>query len=196
MRDKGFIMETLYIKDNLCPFCKTKLVNRIVYCPQNMNIPCLECKSCKVYLYTEKYYTLLQKLANNYGRKLNHNVYKYQEIALKDIYKKCSYFKNSICSYFDNVCNPYSIRCINRGILTLLNKKDSLKSQEGVNSNKQQKQNISQRSKYVKVVVLSHNRKCINDNHDIIDVSAKFKLLINNEITETSILAGYCKECD
>lgn len=113
-----------------------------------------------------------------------------------NIVKKCSYFKNSICSYFDNVCNPYSIKCINRGILTLLNKKDSLKSQERVNSNKQHKQSISQRSKYVKAVVLSHNRKCINDKHDITDVSAKFKVLINNEITETSILAGYCKECD
>lgn len=113
-----------------------------------------------------------------------------------NIVKKCTYFKNSICSYFDNVCNPYSIRCINRGILTLLNKKDSIKSQERVNSNKQQKQSISQHSKYVKAVVLSHNRKCINDKHDIIDVSAKFKILINNEITETSIPAGYCKECD
>lgn len=113
-----------------------------------------------------------------------------------NIVKKCSYFKNSICSYFDNVCNSYSIKCINRGILTLLNKKDSLKSQERVNSNKQHKQSISQYSKYVKAVVLSHNRKCINDKHDIIDVSAKFKVLINNEITETSIPAGYCKECD
>ncbi len=240
-------MGTLYIKNTQCPFCKSKLINRIVYCPQSINIPCLECKNCKVYLYTEEYYSLLQKLANNSKRKLNRDVYKYQKISsvkndksnkvktnntnkvkstlnkyngikfkksktinsipsekIKptnitinyNIVKKCSYFKNSICSYFDNVCNPYSIRCINRGILTLLNKKEPLKSQERVNSNKQQKQSISQYSKYVKAVVLSHNRKCINDNDDIIDVSAKFKILINNEITEISIPAGYCNECD
>lgn len=74
-------MGTLYIKNTQCPFCKSKLINRIVYCPQSINIPCLECKNCKVYLYTEEYYSLLQKLANNSNRKLNRDVYKYQKIS-------------------------------------------------------------------------------------------------------------------
>ena len=73
-------MGILHIKNKSCPFCKKKLIDSVVVCPKNIYIPCLECKNCKVYLYTEQYYNLLNKLANDNGRKINHNVYKYQQI--------------------------------------------------------------------------------------------------------------------
>lgn len=241
-------MGTLYIKNKICPFCGRKLINNSVNCNQYISLPCLECKECKVYLYTETDYNILKELASNRNRRLNHDVYKYQEIEQKDIYKlsktnikskkknkkiltkcnntklkhktskiinsvpfekirlpkiaidynivrKCSYFKNNTCIYFDNLCNPYSIKCKNRGILALLNNTDFLKKQGKIKYDKKQNKTSFQQFGYVKSVVLSHNKKCIFEEHNIVDVNAKFKLLISNKIIETSILAGYCEVC-
>lgn len=79
---RGFdFMGTIYMRNNKsCPFCDSRLIHRIVYCPNHINLPCLVCESCKVYLYTEEYYNVLFQLAKNINRKLNRDVYKYQLI--------------------------------------------------------------------------------------------------------------------
>lgn len=71
-------MKTLYIEDTKCPFCKNKMKHKIVYCPNEINLPCLACKHCKKYFYTEPYYNVLSQLAKNANNNLNKNVYKYQ----------------------------------------------------------------------------------------------------------------------
>lgn len=81
-------MGTLYIKDKACPFCFKRLINSTVYCPNNITIPCLECKECKVYLFKEEYYNVVYHLAINNNRQLNHDVYKYQEYDYDDYYDK------------------------------------------------------------------------------------------------------------
>lgn len=73
-------MGKLYIKGKQCYFCGMKLnENKVIYRTFN-EIKCLECKRCKVFLYTEKDYDKLNALAKNEGRKLNRDVYKYEEI--------------------------------------------------------------------------------------------------------------------
>lgn len=72
-------METLYIQDDkACPFCNNRMKHRIVYCPNHINLSCLVCENCNIYLYSEAYYAVLSQLANNYHRELKQNVYKYQ----------------------------------------------------------------------------------------------------------------------
>ena len=71
-------METLYVKNRNCPFCGKKLIYQNTKCPNSIVLPCLECKSCEKYLYTEPYYNVLFQLAKNANRNINKNVYKYQ----------------------------------------------------------------------------------------------------------------------
>lgn len=73
-------MGILYIKNKICPFCNKQLKSNIVNCTPCISLPCLECKECKIYLYTESNYNVLKELANNRHRKLNHDVYKYKEV--------------------------------------------------------------------------------------------------------------------
>lgn len=50
---------------------------------------------------------------------------------------------------------------------------------------------------HVEAVVLSYNRKCINEEHDIEDVNAIIKLAqTNGNVINISIPASYCKECN
>lgn len=74
-------METLYVKNRNCPFCGKKLIYQSTKCPNSIVLPCLECKSCKIYLYTEPYYNVLFQLAKNAHRDLNKKVYKYQYVT-------------------------------------------------------------------------------------------------------------------
>lgn len=75
-------MGILHVFNNLCPYCKTKLKPRIVYCPRHINIPTLECSHCHIYLYTTKDYHRLKELADIYNRKLNSSVYRYTPVLL------------------------------------------------------------------------------------------------------------------
>lgn len=114
-----------------------------------------------------------------------------------NIVKNCRYFKNKICTYFNDVCNPNSIRCKNPDILL---HKDRHISQ---NSNKQSVTNKteikkSEKSQYVKAVVLSHNRKCVYEEHHLTPVTAIIKVLAinNNKVIDVKIPAAHCKECN
>ncbi len=49
----------------------------------------------------------------------------------------------------------------------------------------------------ITTIVLSDNRKCTNNEHNIIDISAKLRIAKpNGDILMYSIPAAYCKECD
>lgn len=71
-------METLLVKDRNCPFCGHKLKMKYTKCPNNISLPCLLCESCKIYLYSETYYNVLNQLAKNVNSNLNKKVYKYK----------------------------------------------------------------------------------------------------------------------
>lgn len=76
-------MKIIFIKNNLCPFCSKQLKYSHTICPENITLPCLECSECKVYFYKRNYYDTLKNLAQNYRRKLNHDVYVYEEVLSK-----------------------------------------------------------------------------------------------------------------
>lgn len=49
----------------------------------------------------------------------------------------------------------------------------------------------------VTTIVLSDNRKCTNNNHNIIDLNAKIRIAqTNGKLLICDIPAAYCKECD
>lgn len=237
-------MRILYIKNKSCPFCKKKLVDRVVICPNNIYIPCLECKNCKVYLYTEEYYNLLNKLASNNGRRINYNVYKYQPIKQEknesnktsqiknkvkkkkkpsiknnkelrpklnvkfddipsekinlpdikidyNIVKKCIYFKNKECIYYNDHCKPFSIKCKNKDIL--IKSKYNNRSKQN-NETQIQHSNSSQ---YVTAIILSYNKKCEYKQHHLIDTKATIKILSkNNKVIDITLPSVFCKECN
>ncbi|MCM1262563.1 MAG: hypothetical protein NC313_07545 [Butyrivibrio sp.] len=112
--------------------------------------------------------------------------------------KNCLYFNNKICTYFNDMCNPRSFKCKNPNIL--LTKGKHLSQQIG---SQQQKHNIadtqlSKNPQYVKAIVLSHNRKCVFEEHHLISVTAIIKVLTtnNNKVIDIKVPAAYCKECN
>ena len=103
--------------------------------------------------------------------------------------ENCLYFKNGVCTYFNESCNPYSIKCKNKNIF---------KEKNDENANTQfdkTEKHFIQNVKYVKSIVLSYNRKCFNDNHTIIDIIAIIKVATHSGIIEVRIPAAYCPEC-
>lgn len=111
-----------------------------------------------------------------------------------NIVKHCIYFENKICTYFNELCNPNSVRCKNPQILYEDKKKTN-------NEKDTSKTDISPKSikpnHFVKAVVLSHNKKCLYNEHSLTDINAIIKVLIyNNKVMDITVPAAYCEECD
>ncbi|MCM1212246.1 MAG: hypothetical protein NC318_11640 [Blautia sp.] len=51
---------------------------------------------------------------------------------------------------------------------------------------------------YVKAIVLSHNRKCVFEEHRLTSVTAIIRVLTtnNNKVIDIKVPAAYCKECN
>lgn len=237
-------MGTLYIKNKICPFCGKKLINNFVDCTQYVTLQCLECEECKIYLYTEQNYNILKELAYNRGRKLNHDVYKYQLIEPKaqpkdkkskdkqgktqmksnkktktkvkmstasleiqttrykpltriDLSKiNCTYLNKKHCTYMDDDCRPYSLRCKLKPISQSTKKSSSTKRQE---ENIEESPHIipKHNTDGVIVIILSDNRKCIYNNHNLINTYAVCKVASKNGIVrKVKIPAAYCENCN
>jgi len=109
--------------------------------------------------------------------------------------KNCLYFSNKICTYFNDVCNPYSIKCKNPGLLLNKDKHSNKRVDDKLNENGIE---ISEKTHYVKAVALSHNRKCVYEEHHLTSVTAIIRVLItnSNKIIDVKIPAAYCKECN
>lgn len=114
-----------------------------------------------------------------------------------NLVKGCVYFENKICTYFNDICNPYSVRCKNPNILYQNKKNTENRKIKIQNDIVQTSQKLSKGKKYVKTVILLHNRKCIYKEHSIIDVDAIIKVLTpNNKVIDSIIPAAYCEECN
>ena len=236
-------MGTLYIKNKICPFCGKKLINNFVDCTKYVTLQCLECKECKIYLYTERNYNILKELAHNRNRKLNHDVYKYQLVEPKaqpkdkkskdkqdkiqmksnkktktkvkmstasleihtirynhltqiDLSKiNCTYLNKKHCTYMDDDCRPYSLRCKLKPVTQ--STKRSLTTKQEVNNAESPHIIHKHNTDGVIVIVLSDNRKCIYNNHNLINTYAICKVVTKNGIVkELKIPAAYCKNCN
>ncbi|MCI8983484.1 MAG: hypothetical protein HFG78_13970 [Hungatella sp.] len=109
------------------------------------------------------------------------------------IVKGCPYYKNKICVYFDDLCNPHSVKCKNSGILRTEDKRNNsnIKIGEKLNSN-----NKKVSTRQVNTVVLLNNRKCIYEDHSVIDINAVIRVATPLKIIKVSIPAAYCKKCN
>ena len=111
-----------------------------------------------------------------------------------NILKNCLYFKNKVCTYFNDICNPHSIRCKNPDIL--LHNDKHLSHRTNSQSHKTETQS-SLKTQYVKAVVLSHDKKCVYGEHHLLDIEAIIKVLTpNNKVIDIRVPATYCKECN
>lgn len=114
-----------------------------------------------------------------------------------NIVKNCLYFKNKICTYFDDICNPHSIRCKNPDILLGKNKHTSQIANNQLNIKSKIKEEMTEKPQYVKAVVLSHNRKCVYEEHTLTNIKAIIRVLTqNNKVIDVVVPAVHCKECD
>lgn len=113
------------------------------------------------------------------------------------ILKNCPYFRDKICIYFNGSCNPNSIKCKNPDILLHKTKSKMRQSSFNVDNKEKTSSASSEKKYYARVVVLSHNRKCVHENHLVNDVKAIIKILTSyDDILNITVPAAYCKECN
>lgn len=115
-----------------------------------------------------------------------------------NIVKDCQYFKNKICLYYNDLCNPYSVRCKNPNILFPKSSSIISKTDNTMQPTKQQTSKAtSVKTQHVKTIVLSHNRKCVYEEHNLTAVEAIIKVLTsNNKVIDVKVSAAHCKECN
>ena len=114
-----------------------------------------------------------------------------------NLVKNCLYFKNRICTYFNDLCNPNPIKCKNPNILLDKGKYTVKKTNVQLHKNSKVETQLSEKPQYVKAVVLSHNRKCIYEEHTLTSVKATIKVLAqNNKVIDITVSATHCKECN
>lgn len=109
--------------------------------------------------------------------------------------KRCPYYRNALCMYLNNQCNPRAIGC--KGIYyTSVTRTDTKRD----NEKQILPSTLAQitKTKRLSTVILSYNRKCINENHSILDIKVKISVLlyINNKIIDEYVQAGYCPTCN
>lgn len=131
-------------------------------------------------------------------KKLSEKVGKPKVVVDINFVKDCRYFKNKLCTYFNESCNPYSVRCKNPNIL--LPKSGSITLKVGATPQYKQEQTSKAKTvkrQYIKTVVLSHNRKCVYEEHNLTDIEAIIKVLtLDNKVIDVKISAAHCKECN
>ncbi len=122
---------------------------------------------------------------------------KIKKIIDFNVVKDCLYFRNKICTYFNGTCNPYSVKCKNSDILLVKNKENSSKENQRMFKNSEEATYIPEKTQYVKAVVLSHNRKCVFEEHKLTNIKAIIRVLTQkNEVIDVAVQAVYCKECN
>lgn len=96
---------------------------------------------------------------------------------------KCKYYKKMLCILCNKECDPSSFDC---------NFESQVLNYEKANDGAL----YSNETIRVKAVVLSHNKKCIHEEHHIYNVQAVLKILKNNNVIDFTVPAVYCKECN
>jgi hypothetical protein len=138
--------------------------------------------------HSKKNYKGIKKGKHANSKSVVTNIYTYEKKKPKRLGKTCIHFNigkltcdlsNLFCKDADN-CTSYVTN-----LKTIQSKKNNVK-------------NISNIDKVgVTTIVLTDNRKCTNEQHNVVDLNAIIRLVTQNgEILNYTISAGYCKECD
>lgn len=164
-------------------------------------------------LFDKKWNKIIKSTVNNNAKMKSKSKPKHQNQTIKEIpyekvekpksiidinvVKDCLYFKNKICTYFNDLCNPYSIKCKNPNVLLVNDKHTIPKTNRQLHKNSKVETQLSEKPQYVKAVVLSHNRKCVFEEHTLSNVKAIIRILSqNNKVIDFTIPAVHCKECN
>lgn len=114
-----------------------------------------------------------------------------------NIVNRCLYFRDKICTYFNNTCNPYSIKYNNPDILLGKNKTSGSNDNQQSYKNSKTKTHISNKPHYVKAIVLSHNKKCIYEEHKLANIKTVIRVLTqNNKMIDVVVPSVHCKVCN
>lgn len=113
------------------------------------------------------------------------------------VVKDCIYFKNKICIYFNDTCNPYSFKCKMQYKVPESKAHISPKANNIIIPNNKPNLSHNVKEQPLKTIVLYHNRKCVYEEHHLSDINAVIRILIaNSKIANVPVLAAHCKECN
>lgn len=109
----------------------------------------------------------------------------------KESVDNCTYNKRGFCTFIDDNCNPYSIKCINIFRYKIpKNKSRKIELTVKINNHKLEE-------KVITAIVLSDNRKCMQPNHKLFDVIAKVCLAdLKGKVILSSVKSAYCDTCN
>lgn len=112
----------------------------------------------------------------------------------------CPYLKNKHCQYMDAKCNPTSVKCKhytgNKPVIVTHSTKPASAtkaiSEEYLNTSLKIIKDVG-----VSVIVLTTNRKCIIEEHKIVDVEAIVRIASpDGSLINYKMPAAYCEVCD
>lgn len=113
------------------------------------------------------------------------------------VVKDCIYFKNKICTYFNDFCNPYSVRCKKQYIFSKSKDSTSTITNKYVDTKNKSNLKINIKEQPLKTIVLSHNKKCVYEEHNLSDIKAIIRVLTPSlKVVNIYVLAAHCKECN
>lgn len=126
----------------------------------------------------------------------------------KAIDSQCVYYRKSLCIYLNDNCDASSIRCPNRKTYEAIDKITKNMSEHLQMKNVVEKTRSVKESKTLKTlplfkeigitaIVITYNRKCVYEEHKLIDVIGKVRIVKSNgEIIVYDIPTSYCNECN
>lgn len=147
-----------------------------------------------------------QKSSRSYAHSTLSNFYVYKKKKKPTrLGKDCDYFNSETLT-----CSEMGRFCVNASSCSMFKSSGSMaKNQNKSGTKKVQVHTIPNYSKGQKkqkhdisdvgitAIVLNDNRKCVNNKHEIQDVRANIRIATEAQgIITSSVLAGYCKECD
>lgn len=126
----------------------------------------------------------------------------------KAINSKCVYYRNSLCIYLNDDCDVSSVRCPNRKTYEAINRvaknisehlqvHPTVEESHDVEGGKTVGTSHSIKEIGITAIVITYNRKCINEEHKLIDIIGKIRIVKSNgDIIVYDIPASYCNECN
>lgn len=124
---------------------------------------------------------------NKRSKSIITNIYTYNRKKQKRFGKTCIHFNNDKLT-----CDLNNLWCNNADECT-----SYVTNLKSISSNIKTKRSNNINIVGVTTIVLNDNRKCTNNRHDIIDLTATIRIAQpNGKILTYNIPAAYCKECD
>lgn len=123
-----------------------------------------------------------------------------KSIAKAEI-EKCHYYYLGSCEYMNDTCQPFGEKCIRDKYQHFIGSKKNLPTMK-VNNNQNHLHDKplktdDKKSNYITAIVLSHNKKCLNNNHILLDTVALIRVVqTDGTIIGVTTKAVFCQQCN